>query len=60
MLHSNTHYLDFYKYVGKMERALEEWSQQPDMVSSFSNIGKKTAWDVWHLFPDVSEAFKSL
>ncbi|XP_070183812.1 uncharacterized protein [Littorina saxatilis] len=31
-----------------------------DTVSSFSSIGKKTAWDVWYLFPDISEAFQSL
>ena len=31
-----------------------------DTVSSSNNIGKKTAWDVWQMFPDISAAFRSL
>ena len=31
-----------------------------DTVSSFNNIGKKTAWDVWKMFPEVSVAFLGL
>jgi hypothetical protein len=31
-----------------------------DTVSSFNGIGKKTAWDVWQLFPGISDTFKTL
>ena len=31
-----------------------------DTVSSFSGIGKKTAWKVCQVFPDVIEAFEEL
>ena len=28
-----------------------------DTVSSFGGRGKKTAWKIWQVFPDVTEAF---
>ena len=31
-----------------------------DQVSFFAHVSKKTAWKIWELFPDVSEAFASL
>ena len=31
-----------------------------DTVSSFSGIGKKTAWEMWNVFPEVTDAFLSL
>ena len=31
-----------------------------DTVSSFSDRGKKTAWETWNVFPEVTDAFQSL
>ncbi len=31
-----------------------------DTVSSFSGRGKKTAWETWNVFPEVTDAFLSL
>ena len=31
-----------------------------DTVSSFGGRGKKTAWKIWQVFPDVTEAFEHL
>ena len=31
-----------------------------DTVSAFGGRGKKTAWKVWEVFPDVTEAFKHI
>ena len=31
-----------------------------DTVSSFKSIGKKTAWERWNAFPDVTDAFIDL
>ena len=31
-----------------------------DTVSSFGGRGKKSAWKIWQVFPDVTEAFKHL
>ena len=31
-----------------------------DTVSSFAGRGKKTAWEVWKVFPEVSDAFEDL
>ncbi len=31
-----------------------------DTVSSFANIGKKTAWETWNQFDDVTRAFCSI
>ena len=31
-----------------------------DTVSSFAGIGKKTAWEIWKVFPEVTDAFKEL
>jgi len=31
-----------------------------DTVSSFNGRGKKTAWNTWKVYPDVTEAFKEL
>jgi hypothetical protein len=31
-----------------------------DTVSSFAGRGKKTVWDIWMAFPDVTSAFCSL
>ena len=31
-----------------------------DTVSAFSGRGKKTAWNTWEVFPEVTEAFKVL
>ena len=31
-----------------------------DTVSSFKSIGKKTAWERWNAFPDVTDAFADL
>ena len=31
-----------------------------DTVSSFSGRGKKTAWETWNVFPEVTDAFQSL
>ena len=31
-----------------------------ESVSSFGGRGKKTAWKIWQVFPDVTEAFKHL
>ena len=31
-----------------------------DTLSSFSGIGKKTAWDTWTNFPDITDTFLSL
>lgn len=31
-----------------------------DTTSSFSSIGKKTAWDTWTAFPEITETFVSL
>ena len=28
-----------------------------DTVSSFSDRGKKTAWEIWNVFPDVTDTF---
>ena len=28
-----------------------------DTVSSFSGRGKKTAWETWNVFPEVTDAF---
>ena len=31
-----------------------------DTVSSFSGRGKKSAWKIWQVFPDITEAFEHL
>ena len=31
-----------------------------DTVSCFAGHGKKSAWETWKVFPDVTQAFKSL
>ncbi len=31
-----------------------------DTVSSFSGRGKKTAWEIWNVFPDVTDTFAAL
>lgn len=31
-----------------------------DIVSSFSGRGKKSEWDVWKVFPEVTAAFKEI
>ena len=31
-----------------------------DIVSSFANRGKKTAWDIWNVYDDVPTAFQAL
>ena len=31
-----------------------------DTVSSFSGQGKKTAWDTWLRFPEVTDAFEAI
>ena len=31
-----------------------------DTVSSFTGIGKKTAWNVWNVYPEATEAFEEL
>ena len=31
-----------------------------DTVSSFSSVGKKTAWEVWKSLPEITEVFKRL
>ena len=31
-----------------------------DTTSAFCGIGKKTAWDVWEIFPQVTTVFSSL
>ncbi len=31
-----------------------------DTVSSFGGRGKKSAWKIWQVFPDITEAFEHL
>ena len=31
-----------------------------DTVSSFAGRGKRTAWDIWNLYPEVTETFHAL
>ena len=31
-----------------------------DTVSSFNGRGKKTAWEVWECFPEVTNAFREI
>ena len=31
-----------------------------DTTSSFAGRGKKTAWNTWRVFPDVTQAFQCL
>ena len=31
-----------------------------DTVSAFGGRGKKTAWDTWNVYPEVTEAFEEL
>ena len=37
-----------------------QWLTGCDTTSSFSSVGKKTAWDTWKAFPEVTDTFIDL
>ena len=61
---SNFHYIPVHEVVSGMDPSVVlpvfHAFTGCDTVSSFGGRGKKSAWKIWQVFPDVTEAFKCL